>query len=56
MNRKKCSFFLALLCISLLLSGKGFSQVSPSSSPSSGAEKPTLIRATMCASLKEGSP
>jgi hypothetical protein len=56
MNRRKCSFFLALLCISLLLSDKGFSQVPPSSPPSSAVEKPTLIRATMCASLNEGSP
>ena len=56
MNRRKCGFYLALLCISILLGDKGFSQVSPSSPPSSAAEKPTLIRATMCASLNEGSP
>jgi hypothetical protein len=56
MNQKKYRFFLALLCISILLSGQVFSQESPSSSPASRAERPTLVQASMCASLKEGSP
>ena len=56
MSQKKYPFFLTLLCIALLLGGKGFSQESPSSSPAAGAEKPTLVRAAMCPSLKEGSP
>ena len=56
MNQKKYRFFLALLGISILLCGKGFPQESPSSSPASGAEKPTLVQASMCANLKEGSP
>ena len=56
MDQKKYRFFLALLGISILLCGKGFAQESPSSSSASGAEKPTLVQAAMCASLKEGSP
>jgi hypothetical protein len=56
MSQKKYPFFLALLCMALLLGGKAFSQESPSSSPAAGAEKPTLAQASLCASLKEGSP
>jgi len=56
MNYKKYRFFLALLGISILLCGKGFPQDSPSSSPASGAEKPILVQASICANLKEGSP
>lgn len=56
MNQTKYSLLLALFCLSFLLAVKGFSQESPSPSPSPGAEKPTLALASMCASLKEGSP
>lgn len=56
MGKKKPCFLFALLCISLLIGGKGLSQEAPSASPASSAEKLTLVQATMCASLKEGSP
>jgi hypothetical protein len=56
MTRKKLFFLLALLCISALLGGNGFSQEPASSLPASGGEKPILVQAAMCASLKEGSP
>jgi hypothetical protein len=56
MNQKRYRFFLALLCLSVLLAGKALAQEAPSASPASGAEKPALVQASMCASLKEGSP
>jgi hypothetical protein len=56
MSKKKLCFLFALLCISLVLGGKVFSQEASSASPASSAEKLTLVQATMCASLKEGTP
>ena len=56
MTKKEWLFLFALLCISILLGGNGFPQESTPASPASGSEKPTLGQATMCASLKEGSP
>jgi hypothetical protein len=56
MNQMKYSFFVVLFCIPVLLGGEGFSQESPSSPAAPGLEKPALALASMCASLKEGSP
>jgi hypothetical protein len=56
MTKKKYGLFLALLCISILLNGRVFCEESLSSPSASGAEKLTLARGSMCASLKEGSP
>jgi hypothetical protein len=56
MSQNKYRFLLALVCISVLLGAKVFPQDPPSPSPSSDSEKPTLVQATMCTSLKEGSP
>jgi hypothetical protein len=53
--RKKTLFFLVgFLCV--LLAGKALSQEPPSGPKGPGADKPTLLQAAMCASLKEGSP
>jgi Protein of unknown function (DUF2914) len=56
MDQKKYCFLLALLCVSILLAGKATPQEAPSASTGPSAEKPTLVQASMCASLKEGSP
>jgi hypothetical protein len=56
MTKKEWFFLFALLCISILLSGQVFSQESTPTSPASRAERPTLVQASMCASLKERSP
>ena len=56
MSKRKPCFLFALLCLSLVLGGKVLSQEAPSDSPASSTEKPTLVQATVCASLKEGSP
>jgi len=56
MSKRKPCFLFALLCLSLLVGGKALSQEVPSASPASSTEKLTLFQATMCASLKEGSP
>jgi hypothetical protein len=56
MIKKKWFFLFALLCASLLLVGNALSQEVPSHPTGPVAEKPTLVQATMCASLKEGSP
>jgi len=52
MSQKRHLFLLVPLCIALLLAGKGLSQ----EASSSAAGKPTLAHASLCASLKEGSP
>jgi hypothetical protein len=52
MTKQGRFFLISLLCISILLGGKGLCQ----EAPSSAAEKPVLAQASMCASLKEGSP
>jgi hypothetical protein len=56
MTKKECFFLFALLCVSILLVGNALSQKVPSPPTGPVAEKPTLVQATMCASLKEGSP
>ena len=56
MTNKKRSFLFALFCASVLLVGKALSQGVPSPPTGPVAEKPTLVEAAMCASLKEGSP
>jgi hypothetical protein len=56
MNKKERFFLLVLLCLSILLGGNGFPQEPTSSPPASGDEKPNLVQASMCTSLKEGSP
>src|SRR5512136_1600910 len=56
MTKKEWFFLFALLCASVLLVGNALSQEVPSPPTGPVAEKPTLVQATMCASLKEGSP
>jgi hypothetical protein len=56
MTKKEWFFLFALLCISILFVGKALSQETPSAPTGPSADKPTLVQATMCASLKEGSP
>ncbi len=56
MTKKERFFLFALVCASILLVGKAFSQEAPSASTEPVAEKPTLVQAAMCASMKEGSP
>lgn len=57
MNKTRvCILLLAYLSISILLGGKAIPQESTSPSTASNAEEPTLVEASMCASLKEGVP
>jgi hypothetical protein len=55
MNQKKCGFLLALLSLSVLFGGELSAQEPPPSSLASAAQALTLVQASMCASLKEGS-
>jgi Protein of unknown function (DUF2914) len=56
MNQMKRLYFVALLCASMLLVGKAFPQEAPSAPTGPSSQKLTLVQASMCASLKEGSP
>jgi hypothetical protein len=56
MRNKKPGFLFALLCISLLLGGRGICQGASSVSSVPGADKLTLVQAALCSGLKEGSP
>lgn len=56
MTKKERFFLLALLCASFLLVGKALAQEAPSATKGPNVQKPTLVQAAMCPSLKEGSP
>jgi hypothetical protein len=56
MSNKTLSFLFGFLCLCVLLAGNALSQEPPSAPRAPGADKPTLVQAAMCASLKEGSP
>jgi hypothetical protein len=56
MRKKTPLLVFALLIVSLLLGSTVLSQEAPSGPLAAGAEKLTLVKAAMCASLKEGGP
>jgi len=54
MSKRKVCFLFGLLCVSILLGGRAVPQEAALAPTGASGEKPTLVQASMCASLKEG--